>query len=48
VDHIDEALSQGWSVLLLGTAAAVTDPEDDRRLDELAYTTPWAGGRRNE
>ncbi|MEU6017379.1 pyridoxamine 5'-phosphate oxidase family protein [Streptomyces sp. NPDC047515] len=48
VDHIDEALSQGWSVLLLGTAAAVTDPEAARRLDDLAYTTPWAGGRRDE
>ncbi|MFF2409893.1 helix-turn-helix domain-containing protein [Streptomyces sp. NPDC058092] len=46
VDHIDEALSQGWSVLLAGTAATVTDPEASRRLDELAYTTPWAGGPR--
>ncbi|MCX5338764.1 helix-turn-helix domain-containing protein [Streptomyces atratus] len=47
VDHIDEALSQGWSVLLVGTAATITDPEAARRLDELAYTTPWAGGPRN-
>ncbi|GGT61622.1 hypothetical protein GCM10010207_71560 [Streptomyces atratus] len=47
VDHIDEALSQGWSVLLVGRAATVTDPEASRRLDELAYTTPWAGGPRN-
>ncbi|MFB7187371.1 helix-turn-helix domain-containing protein [Streptomyces sp. NPDC056230] len=47
VDHIDEALSQGWSVLLVGTAATVSDPEASRRLDELAHTTPWAGGPRN-
>ncbi|WP_330302087.1 MULTISPECIES: helix-turn-helix domain-containing protein [unclassified Streptomyces] len=26
VDHIDEALSQGWSVLIRGFARAVTDP----------------------
>ncbi|MEU3215151.1 pyridoxamine 5'-phosphate oxidase family protein [Streptomyces sp. NPDC006971] len=47
VDHVDEALSQGWSVLVVGTAAAVDDPEAARRLDEHAYTTPWAGGPRN-
>ncbi|MEV0494408.1 helix-turn-helix domain-containing protein [Streptomyces atratus] len=47
VDHIDEALSQGWSVLMVGTAAAVTDPEAAHRLDELAYTTPWAGDRQD-
>ncbi|MER6103345.1 pyridoxamine 5'-phosphate oxidase family protein [Streptomyces sp. NPDC001832] len=47
VDHIDEALSQGWSVLLVGTPTVVTDPEAARRLDEHAYTTPWAGGPRN-
>lgn len=46
VDHIDEALSQGWSVLVVGTARAVTDPETVRRLDEQATTTPWAGGDR--
>ncbi|MFF3733089.1 helix-turn-helix domain-containing protein [Streptomyces sp. NPDC002476] len=47
VDHVDEALSQGWSVLVVGTAAAVDDREAARRLDEHAYTTPWAGGSRN-
>jgi nitroimidazol reductase NimA-like FMN-containing flavoprotein (pyridoxamine 5'-phosphate oxidase superfamily) len=46
VDHIDEALSQGWSVLVVGAARAVTDPETVRRLDEQATTTPWAGGDR--
>lgn len=46
VDHIDEALSQGWSVLVRGRARAVTDPDAVRRLDELAYSDPWAGGER--
>ncbi|MFB7917138.1 helix-turn-helix domain-containing protein [Streptomyces sp. NPDC056061] len=43
VDHIDEALSEGWSVLLVGPAAVVENAETARRLDSLAYTTPWAG-----
>ncbi|MFI8193737.1 pyridoxamine 5'-phosphate oxidase family protein [Streptomyces sp. NPDC085946] len=46
VDHVDDALSQGWSVLAVGTARAVTDPEEVRRLDERAHSDPWAGGRR--
>lgn len=44
VDHVDEALSQGWSVLVQGRARAVTDPEVVRRLGALAYSGPWAGG----
>ncbi|QIY66289.1 helix-turn-helix domain-containing protein [Streptomyces sp. RPA4-2] len=47
VDHIDEALSQGWSVLVRGRARAVTDVEGVRRLEELAYSAPWAGGERS-
>jgi hypothetical protein len=46
VDHIDDALSQGWSVLATGPARQVTDPEQVRRLEEQAYSTPWAGGDR--
>lgn len=46
VDHIDEALSQGWSVLIVGGARKVTDPHSVRALDEMAYTAPWAGGTR--
>ncbi|MEU8652460.1 pyridoxamine 5'-phosphate oxidase family protein [Streptomyces sp. NPDC048737] len=45
-DHIDEAMSQGWSVLVVGPARAVTDPAAVRRLDERAHSAPWAGGRR--
>ncbi|MFF3754643.1 pyridoxamine 5'-phosphate oxidase family protein [Streptomyces sp. NPDC002018] len=46
VDHIDDALSQGWSVLLVGTAQRVTDPRRVRGLEERAHTAPWAGGDR--
>uniref|UniRef100_UPI00215D683D helix-turn-helix domain-containing protein n=1 Tax=Streptomyces sp. WELS2 TaxID=2749435 RepID=UPI00215D683D len=47
VDHVDEALSQGWSVLAVGPASVVTDPEVVRELGRKAHTTPWAGGERD-
>ncbi|MFJ2112550.1 MULTISPECIES: helix-turn-helix domain-containing protein [unclassified Streptomyces] len=43
VDHIDDPLSQGWSVLVVGAAQVVTDPGQVLRLEERA---PWAGGDR--
>ncbi|MFD9434293.1 DUF1918 domain-containing protein [Streptomyces sp. NPDC060002] len=46
VDHMDEALSQGWSVLAVGPANVVTKPMDVHRLTERAHTTPWSGGER--
>ncbi|WP_328341007.1 helix-turn-helix domain-containing protein [Streptomyces violaceus] len=46
VDRIDESFSEGWSVLVRGPARAVTDPDEVARLAEQAYSTPWAGGRR--
>ncbi|MEU0005595.1 DUF1918 domain-containing protein [Streptomyces sp. NPDC006314] len=46
VDHVDDALSQGWSVLAVGPAGVVTEPEAVRRLTQQAHTTPWAGGER--
>ena len=46
VDHMDEALSQGWSVLAVGPASVVTEPDTVRRLTEHAHTTPWPGGAR--
>ncbi|AGF68175.1 DNA-binding protein [Streptomyces hygroscopicus subsp. jinggangensis TL01] len=46
VDHVDDALSQGWSVLAVGPASVVTEPEAVRRLAQQAHTTPWAGGER--
>ncbi|MFD8862999.1 helix-turn-helix domain-containing protein [Streptomyces sp. NPDC059590] len=46
VDHIDEALSEGWSVLVVGRAQRVTDPEAIRRVAADAYSKPWPGGSR--
>ncbi|MGW7403029.1 pyridoxamine 5'-phosphate oxidase family protein [Streptomyces sp. NPDC054833] len=47
VDHVDDALSRGWSVLAVGPAQVVTDPGTVRRLSESACTDSWAGGRRD-
>ncbi|GAA3784860.1 hypothetical protein GCM10022206_25550 [Streptomyces chiangmaiensis] len=47
VDHIDEALSQGWSVLVTGPASSVTDPDCIRLLQERVYSEPWPGGQRD-
>nr|WSW70992.1 pyridoxamine 5'-phosphate oxidase family protein [Streptomyces sp. NBC_00995] len=47
-DHIDDAFSRGWSVLVVGPVRAVTEEETARRLREAAYSTPWAEeGRRH-
>ncbi|MFB6876949.1 pyridoxamine 5'-phosphate oxidase family protein [Streptomyces sp. NPDC056323] len=46
VDHVDDALSQGWSVLAVGPASTVTDPDALRTLGREAHTRPWAGGER--
>ncbi|WP_225101680.1 pyridoxamine 5'-phosphate oxidase family protein [Streptomyces sp. CoH27] len=46
VDHVDDAMSQGWSVLVVGPARVVTEPDAVRRLTESAHTEPWAGGPR--
>jgi nitroimidazol reductase NimA-like FMN-containing flavoprotein (pyridoxamine 5'-phosphate oxidase superfamily) len=46
VDHIDEALCQGWSVLVRGPAHRVTHPAELRRLQEDAAVWPWPDGER--
>ena len=46
VDHIDEALSQGWSVLVRGPAHRVAAPAELCRLQEDAVVWPWASGER--
>ncbi|MER7755329.1 pyridoxamine 5'-phosphate oxidase family protein [Kitasatospora sp. NPDC097643] len=46
VDHIDEYLGRGWSVLALGPAHHVDDPAELSRLAALPGSTPWAGGDR--
>jgi transcriptional regulator with XRE-family HTH domain len=45
VDHLDNALGEGWSVLLSGTASVVTDPAGLDRAKALGIE-PWAGGDR--
>ncbi len=46
VDRLDEAMRQGWSVLVLGPIARVTDPAELTSLQEQAAVWPWAGGER--
>ncbi|MFJ4989796.1 helix-turn-helix domain-containing protein [Streptomyces sp. NPDC088732] len=43
VDSVDEALSQGWSVLARGRARAVGGKQA-AELEQAAYTGPWPGG----
>jgi nitroimidazol reductase NimA-like FMN-containing flavoprotein (pyridoxamine 5'-phosphate oxidase superfamily) len=45
VDHIDEAMSEGWSVLITGRAQLVDDPAQLEELAELGIE-PWPGGHR--
>ncbi|WP_307847310.1 pyridoxamine 5'-phosphate oxidase family protein [Streptomyces sp. F63] len=47
VDAVDDAMSRGWSVLLVGQARHVTDPDLVGRLVDLAHAEPWAGGVRD-
>jgi nitroimidazol reductase NimA-like FMN-containing flavoprotein (pyridoxamine 5'-phosphate oxidase superfamily) len=46
VDHIDEALGQGWSVLVQGPAHRVAQLGELHHLREHVTVTPWAGGER--
>lgn len=47
VDRLDEALSQGWSVLIVGHAVHVQKEEQVRRLESRLALQPWAGGARD-
>ncbi|WP_338932795.1 pyridoxamine 5'-phosphate oxidase family protein [Streptomyces netropsis] len=47
VDRIDEARSEGWSILARGVAEPVTEPEEQQHLRETADPHPWAGGERD-
>lgn len=46
VDHVDEAMSEGWSVLVTGHARTVDDTVERQQLEKLGIE-PWAGGDRN-
>jgi transcriptional regulator with XRE-family HTH domain len=45
VDHVDEAMSEGWSVLVRGHAQTIEDPEERLAAARLGIE-PWAGGSR--
>jgi len=47
VDHIDEALGQGWSVLVRGRAHRVTHPAELQIVRRDAAVWPWPGGDRD-
>ena len=46
IDRVDEAMSEGWSVLVSGQARRVDDPDEVLRLSSLDLE-PWAGGARH-
>jgi len=46
VDHCDENLHEGWSVLVQGRAHEVTDEHEVRQLEETDLK-PWAPGARD-
>ena len=46
IDRVDEAMSEGWSVLVTGTARRVDDPDELVELARLGLE-PWAGGNRH-
>jgi nitroimidazol reductase NimA-like FMN-containing flavoprotein (pyridoxamine 5'-phosphate oxidase superfamily) len=46
-DRLDEALRQGWSVLVTGRAVRVTAEADVRHLEQHTSIQPWAGGARD-
>ena len=47
VDHIDEALSQGWSVLVRGMAHHVAHPAELQNIRRETTLWPWPGGDRD-
>ncbi|GGU95430.1 hypothetical protein GCM10010275_36660 [Streptomyces litmocidini] len=46
-DRLDEAFSQGWSVLLVGPARTVSDEASVRRIRDAVHSEPWAGDGRD-
>lgn len=46
VDQLDEAMREGWSVLVTGRVRRVRDPEELARVRALGVS-PWAGGDRS-
>jgi nitroimidazol reductase NimA-like FMN-containing flavoprotein (pyridoxamine 5'-phosphate oxidase superfamily) len=47
VDHFDEELHEGWSVLVHGHARNVTDEREVKSLQDRTHLGPWAPGARD-
>ena len=47
IDHIDYEKHQGWSVVAIGRAALVEDPDELNDIRANWDPQPWAGGRRH-
>ena len=47
VDHLDETLREGWSVLVHGHAHKVTDEREVKRIEDRTHLEPWAVGARD-
>lgn len=47
IDDLDHDLKRGWSVLAVGVARRVDDPDEVRLIREEWDPTPWAAGQRN-
>ena len=46
IDRVDEAMSEGWSVLVTGRARRIDDPDEVLKLSSLDLEA-WAGGARH-
>ena len=46
IDHIDESTGSGWSVMAIGLAEEITDPEEIRAAEHLGLH-PFAAGDRS-
>lgn len=46
VDHLDEALGEGWSVLLTGVASVGGEADEVAVPERAGLPEPWAGGDR--
>ncbi|WP_405747477.1 pyridoxamine 5'-phosphate oxidase family protein [Streptomyces sp. NBC_01525] len=47
-DRLDEAFSQGWSVLLVGAVRTGRDRAATEKLRDAAHSAPWAGGGQDQ
>jgi uncharacterized protein len=47
IDHIDYDKHQGWSVVAIGRATLVEDPDELNDIRANWDPAPWAGGRRH-